>query len=488
MKKDEILNLIDEMKQAVVREMQKKNYNNALCLISSCAQLLYETNLYYVDQDLENNLKMISKNFYKQECKCCDSNSILFYDGFGLDNRGLAQIYLKALCKIRKVYYITYSDRRESIPNILKILQANDGEALFIKRKMACPIKSIHQLQQMVERIRPKDFFFYSTPDDVVGTTILYAYEGKLTRYQINLTDHAFWLGAQCIDKCIEFRSYGANISSEYRHIARNKIALVPFYPIIDYDRKFDGYPFEIRNNQKVIFSGGALYKTFGKGNKYYQIVDYILKNYEDTIFWYAGFGNCVEMNKIAVKYPNRVYVTSERSDLYEVLKHCYFYLSTYPLCGGLMFQYSVKAGKVPITLRDSEVTDGFLIDQDNLGIQFDSMDDLNREIDHMMNDECYTHEKGEKLKSSVISEKDFNDEIEKLLNDQVSKYEISYVHIDSSEFQQTYMDNLTNKSINQILARGDNMVLLRYEPIRFLMGWYLRIKNKVQHTLVNRN
>ena len=50
------------------------------------------------------------------------------------------------------------------------------------------------------------------------------------------------------------------------------------------------------------------------------------------------------EMKKIIKKYPNRAYLTPERSDLYQVLKHSVFYLSTYPLCGGLMYQYAAKA------------------------------------------------------------------------------------------------------------------------------------------------
>ena len=69
-------------------------------------------------------------------------------------------------------------------------------------------------------------FVFYSTPEDVIGTTALYSYDGQFIRYQINLTDHAFWLGSQCFDKCIEFRSYGASISKEYREIQSSKITV----------------------------------------------------------------------------------------------------------------------------------------------------------------------------------------------------------------------------------------------------------------------
>lgn len=131
----------------------------------------------------------------------------------------------------------------------------------------------------MLQNLNHMIFFFYSFPNDVVGVTSLNILEGKVTRYQINLTDHAFWLGARCIDKCIEFRDYGANVSAKYRGISKNIIAKLPFYPIVNKDISFQGFPFQIVKGQKVVFSGGALYKTFGGQNKYYDIIDNILKN-----------------------------------------------------------------------------------------------------------------------------------------------------------------------------------------------------------------
>ena len=111
---------------------------------------------------------------------------------------------------------------------------------------------------------------------------------------------------------------------------------MIPFYPIIQYEKEFQGFPFEVKAGQKVIFSGGGLYKTIGGGNKYYQMVDRILEEYEDAIFWYAGIGDDSEMKKIISKYPDRAYLTAERTDLYQVIEHCHFYLSTYPMWGGV--------------------------------------------------------------------------------------------------------------------------------------------------------
>ena len=118
----------------------------------------------------------------------------------------------------------------------------------------------------------------------------------NVIRYQINLTDHAFWLGADSIDKCIEFRDYGATISKKYRRIPIESIVKIPFYPIVNIDMKFQGFPFKKKDYQKVFFSGGALYKTFGDDNRFYRIVSNILNQYNDLIFWYAGSGDDSEL------------------------------------------------------------------------------------------------------------------------------------------------------------------------------------------------
>ena len=89
------------------------------------------------------------------------------------------------------------------------------------------------------------------------------------------------------------------------------------------------------REGAKVVFSGGSLYKTIGGENRYYKMVNYILSRFPEAIFWYAGTGDASQINILKEKYPDRLYHTAERSDLFQVLQNSFLYLSTYPLCGG---------------------------------------------------------------------------------------------------------------------------------------------------------
>ena len=197
MKTEDIEIIADKIKNAIENEFTCHNYDMALSLISVCASIYYHTNIKYTDQYLETRISSIADNLnlVKTEPFKADDDVVLFWDGFGLNNRGLARIYLKALCKIKTVIYVTYEDRKDSIPDLEKIISEGGGINRFIKRKKTSYTKMIESLNAIVSDMRPGHLFFYSVPDDVVATSIMYAYEGRLIRYQVNLTDHAFWLG-----------------------------------------------------------------------------------------------------------------------------------------------------------------------------------------------------------------------------------------------------------------------------------------------------
>ena len=483
LEKKEIESLVSYLKSAIEKELNRKNYEMVLELISNTALILYNTNIYYTDDELEEYIRKTSDYMMLEKFNARDTtDTVLFFDGFGLNDRGLAQIYLKSLCSEKHVVYVTFEDCVDRIPDIVNIVDSSKSKIASIDRKNGNYISQIEQLNHIVLEEKPKYFFFYSEPDDVVATVIMNAYRGVFKRYQINLTDHAFWLGARCIDYCIEFRDYGAAVSKYYRGIEQNKIVKLPFYPILHEERKFQGYPFKVKDKQKVIFSGGALYKTLGGDNKYYKIVDHLLMNYNDMIFWYAGSGDDRELKKILNKYPGRAYHTSERSDLYQVLKHSVFYLSTYPMCGGLMYQYAAKAGKVPLTLRYDEMTDGFLFNQDSSNIEFDSLECLYSEAHKLLTDEKYRENRATEMQDSVISENAFHDCLVRILEEGISSYNISFRLNDTSAFRYEYLKRQTSTDLDDLIACKKNMrASIKYTPVRFAVGVYrILIKEEV--------
>lgn len=485
----EINKAVYEIKNAIKKEYKTCNYENVLKLIYLCSHILYATNYCYVDEDLERLIEELSEILVERVDKYEGNNDIaLFWDGFGLNSRGLAQIYIKALVKHKIVVYVTFEGYKNRIPDIIQILNENGGCCRFIKEDKY--VNQIIQLEEIVKEVRPGHFFFYSKPNDVVAPLIMHRYAGRIRRYQINLTDHAYWLAARPIDVCIEFRNYGANISLKERKIEQKKIRIIPYYPIINFNSAFQGYPFDFdENSQKLVFSGGALYKTMGGQNQYYKIVEAILKKHNDVVFWYAGNGNRSKMDVLIKKYPNRVFLTDERQDLYQVMQRCRIYLSTYPMGGGLMLQYACAAGKVPVTLRFGTVTDGILINQDKLGVLFDRVEELMEETDRLLTDERYALEKGELMKQSVPSEQQFTNELGKVLIDEKGEYSICITDVDSREFRQQFWNRFDKKRIDRLFLNKKNFaVYLKYFKKRIGLGLFYAVCEEMKRRICSMN
>ncbi len=456
----EIEKAVLEIKDEIAKEFKKQNYENVLSFVSLCANVLYQTNFCYFDEDLETIIKKSADILIKVPDEYTGKDDVvLFWDGFGFNTRGLAQIYIRALVEQKRVIYITYEERKNDIPDILNVINENRGCYQFIKRTTY--LDQIIQLEKILKEFQPEHFFFYSVPNDVVATVIMHGYMGKMRRYQINLTDHAFWLGAKALDVCIEFRNYGANISLEHRNIEKKNIVIIPYYPIIDKTKEFAGYPFDFdEKKQKLIFSGGSLYKTLGGENQYYKILDSILCRYKEVVFWYAGTGDRRKIDDLIKKYPNRVFVTEERTDLYQIMRRCRFYLSTFPMVGGLMLQYACAAGRVPITLRFDECADGILLEQDKIGVYFNEKDGLLREVDKLLADDNYAALREDIMKSAVISPNEFTEEIRKIFTGEKGKYDIDVTHIESLNFRQQYWNRYDVKKIARLFLSKKKYVL----------------------------
>jgi hypothetical protein len=321
-------------------------------------------------------------------------------------------------------------------------------------------LQKVNELQSIFLKYRPSDSFLYTTPSDSAGILVFAQLEGKTTRYQINLTDHAFWLGRNSFDYCIEFREYGASVSVNKRGINIAKEILLPCYPFVDKDIKFQGMPFD-SSGKKVIFSGGSLYKTIDDKGTYYYIVSTILKKNKDTIFLYAGSGDDSYLRNLQSKYLNRIYYIKERTDLYQLMRHITIYLNTYPISGGLMMQYAAVAGKIPLTLKNDHDADGALINQDNLEIEYDNANDLINDTCRLLDDEEYRLKREQLLKDSVISEKYFNDQVLMLIGSHRTDFKFLTPDLNLEKFQTEYRIQFNKNTFTDAVATIMNRSLI---------------------------
>lgn len=448
-----------KLKRILAYSLKNNHCETALEAIAADAELKYQWNQNYVDEELENAVEELKEKLSlpKYECKEASENTILFYDGFGEDTRGLMLIYVQNLLAIGyHVVYVTVESAAGNQPGLDKISRGQNFVTQYIPYDKKYE-NTIRYIIDVFMRYKPLKAFLYTLPYDVAGIVVFNQFRGIVQRFQINLTDHAFWLGVNTFDYCIEFRDYGANISIQYRGIDETKIMMLPYYPYVDYDVPFEGFPFEA-DGHKIVFSGGGLYKTIDKQNTFYRVVEKMLEHDLSVIFLYAGQGDDTELKKLVEKYPDRVYHIQERKDLFQIMKRIYFYFNTYPLAGGLMTQYAVLAGKIPVTLirKHDNSIDGVLLNQDRIKVQFDSPEKCLEEIYRLLDDKDYLLNRELMLKNCVLREYEFRENLKGIVDENVSKMNYSERMIQIDQFRQGYRESFDEKMIYKLITRDE--------------------------------
>lgn len=482
---------VNSLKKIALKSFNCGNIEKALAAISSCADILYHYNQYYVDDFLEDILLKISHNLFEDESKKIqnkmiekkNNNVILFYDGFGLDNRGIASNITWAIAKNNyKLVYVTEKDRKDKQPLLKTLLKDFEVEYCYIDNKCGY-IEYAKQLYNIIINHKPKFSFFYTFPSDVSGVVAFNSVKDFTVRFQVDLTDHAFWLGINAFDYISSGREYSVSIQKYYRSIETSKmiwfdLAGYPMVPKVE----FEGLPFEQKT--KFVFSGGALYKTIGdKNNTFYAIIDYILRKHQDVYFYYLGEGDTTEIDKLISSYPSRVFLGKERKDFYDVLKRCLFCLNTYPMFGGMMMRYAALAGRLPLTLiHNSEAAD-ILYKQSSREIEYDNLDVMLCDIDRIILDDNYRKDREKKLKGAVYDEMQYVNNIKSIVETNKSLLECDFSKIekvDTNKFRCEYKNRFKYKTIVNSLVRRRNIILFSYFPFAFFIGFISKIYKKI--------
>ena len=151
--------------------------------------------------------------------------------------------------------------------------------------------------------------------------------------------------------------------------------------------------------------------------------------------------------------FQNRFFYGNERKDIFEVFKHCYFYLNTYPLCGGLMTQYACVTGKLPLTLNDeNEHSDNdvseLLFGEHKIKVQFSSFEELINKIDCYIQNPSELEIDSKNINNEIITPEIFTNYLKKYL--EFPKNQISFVtyDIDIQQFMEQYISRFNESKI----------------------------------------
>lgn len=119
---------------SIERSFKKQNIESTLELISAKAKLLYTYNQKYRDEQSEILLDSIAGIYNNGFSHDKEDGTVLFYDGFGLDTRGLVQQYLTGLIENNyKILYVTVSTDVSKQPRVEKMLKQGNSEFACIR-------------------------------------------------------------------------------------------------------------------------------------------------------------------------------------------------------------------------------------------------------------------------------------------------------------------------------------------------------------------
>lgn len=466
-----------KMKRIARHYYEQGNAELALRTVFYAGGFMYTMNQIQYDMELEDLICAIAaRNLPSLHCRTAAENIVVYYDGFGQVERGLTPIYLKALIHLGyEVKYITFDCNRQIDDRISAI---TGGKNIF--RIPDRPyLEQMLYLTKVLENSGASMAFLYLHPDDVVAVGGFSHCPPGMKRYFINLTDHAFWLGKSICDIALNFREFGCKVCLTKRDFIPARTAYLPYYPVRT-DTKFPGLPF--RNNQnKLIVSGGALYKTCSKDNGYYKLVDALLSTCKNVNFLYLGNGDSGKIRKLGKKYPGRFIFSKERNDFFELLKRCTLYLSTYPYNGGLMTQYALLAGKIPITLSHPEIEQELSIRHEETFWNFSSPEECLLEIQRLLTDDAYRKGKEKQLGNFLINEEQFNQELQYILSHGCSKRKLSERGISFEGFRQLPLENLTGFKYWRLFFRKDGLYMAKYFPAKYTLGMIAAFYQKVR-------
>lgn len=463
--------MLSRLKEIMEKGIRKGREQKALAAIAAGCQILYEYNQRYTDEDFENGILRLAEGLRQRhgeelEKYRSNPNTVLFYDGFGLDTRGVAKMYLNALKKNGyHIVYVTAEGSRGNMPETEEILRDADAERRYINFRYDYPGWAEALLKAALET-GPKAMIFYTTPFDASGAAAFAAMEGKADRYLIDLTDHAFWLGVKCNDYFCGSREMSASNQRYERGIPGEKLIKLGVNVMVDEGGPdHSGLPFDPLKT-RYIFSGGALYKTLGdERHDYYRMVDHLLENHPDVYFLYAGEGDRSRMDTILSKYPERAFLIRERKDFYYLIKHCTLYLNTYPMFGGMMMKYAALAGRIPVTLRHENDADGLLLDQHARRIEYDTAEELMADADRLLDDPEYLKKREALLEGSVITEERFVRNVRSAIEEHTTDYAHGTEHIDTSRFKKEYFDRFSMPVMKEKLSTVLNLPLVAEFP-----------------------
>ena len=449
------------------KELNKAlNYCEYIALIARGAPISED----FCDLDVEKILEEIGKELIpKNEIPNSKGkeNRIIFYTTEIIDRGALTEQYLNFfMSQNYEILLVVPNKKNITGNNYINLLRNYKNYRIFYPKGNSRDSKII-EISKEIINFEPSKAFLQFVPNDVVGFTVFSQFK-NIERYYIDHNDHTFWLGVNCADYFIEFRTFGYLISKEKRKIPEEKLTIIKYYPIID-GNPFEGFPIDI-SGKIVGFTGANLGKfEIDSTLRFFWLIKKILEENENFIFFIAGGWNDKFLKDFISnnKLETRLIYLGYRKDFYEVMKRIDIFFEPYPFNSGLITQYACLAQKPMVVLEDEKLFNNSI--EDFLGISGDKISlhtdsEFIEETNKLVQDEIYRRQKGQITYNPELNEKYFNKSLENFVKNKEKDYKLIPVKFSREKFLEYYL-SLQIKSNNMnfiklvVLHKNNNLI-----------------------------
>lgn len=471
--KEYVINVYEKLIDNAVINNKCHKVDKALKLLNIAARWMFNFNIIYSDCRIDNLIIDISKKIFgDRKVYDKDDSCYVFIDSI-LTDRCLAYQYLYALTKLNKhIVYIAHGKSFTNNPEVIKLLNEYCNSNIYFFKTSKSIIDDAIKINKIILSYKPSGIFLHLLPDDVLSLLSIYSIS-SVSIFNIDLQDHAFWIGSSLIDYNFIFRSYGENLSKTQRGLALEKLIRLPYFPINYPNISFNGFP-QLPQDAIRIFTGGSSYKMLGKQDVFFKIMDIILDCSDLAYILIASTGDSSMLKtKIGLmKNSRRVILLGERKDINEVYKHCDIFLSTYPRLGGLMTQYAAMHSLPIISYAMTEDV-GYnvecMVNHKFRSLKtFHTFEEIKEYASKLINNNKFRKSEGVKNKNAIITSDDFVSLLNKALTIYSTDLEWNEDVIPNYEkIQDFYLEN-ENKYLHTgliTIIRNLKLSVFRYIP-----------------------
>lgn len=438
------------IKKLAFKAFEAGNYEKSLSYIEKASILATQIMWRYADEELDSLQAQIAEKVIIKSNKeyFADSKKVVFYDYFG-STVILALQYLRVLSNLGYEILYLLEERGNLKSSVLDVISKEKNITIKIIKKDRSLLNKIDDIYHSIYEFNPSKLFLHINTVSAC-LPVLHHLPKQITKYYINLGDHAFWLGSTTIDYSFEFRSFGAVVSEEMRGLKKEQLLLLPYYPIVD-KREFMGFPDEVKD-KVIIFSGGDFYKTVDREDNYWKLCYNILSQNPNAVILYANKGINDYGNKLMHEFiqkhsfQNRFIPIGFRRDINEVMMHCDIYLGTFPMSGGLMSQHAAINAKpilqyYPSSLFSFEETESMICFREKFDISFTDEKLFLEEAKRLIDSEAYRRKQGKKLQDAMITQEEFDQIFKASLETHKTQLDIETISINYNALEQWWID-----------------------------------------------